>query len=119
MSDAIRKFRGEYGFLSNMYETSFVWDGRTYRSSEAAFQSAKSLDPEVRDRFSEMAGKTAKMEGKKVLLRSDWRSIREAVMEEVVRAKFSQNEELRRLLIETGPSAGGGKHLARHLLGCG
>ncbi len=98
----IMTFRGEYQFLSNMYPALFVWDGRPYRNSEAAFQSAKSLDPAVRDRFSEMTGVTAKREGKKVLLRADWERVKDGVMEEVVREKFLQNPELLRKLIDTG-----------------
>ena len=98
----IMTFRGAFGFLSNMHAAAFEWDGRTYRNSEAAFQSAKSLDPAVRDAFSEMTGMTAKREGKKVKLRSDWESVKDAIMEQVVRAKFSQNPDLLKKLIDTG-----------------
>ena len=98
----IMTFRGKYGFLSNMYAATFKWDGRTYLNSEAAFQSAKSLDPAVRDRFSEMTGVVAKREGKRVRLRGDWEVVKDAIMEEVVRAKFSQNPDLLRKLIDTG-----------------
>lgn len=101
MNESTMTFRGEYAFLSNMYSASFEWDGRTYRNSEAAFQSAKSLDPAVRDEFSEMAGVTAKREGKKVLLRGDWESVKDGIMEEVVRAKFAQNSDLLKKLIDT------------------
>ena len=45
MGEAIMTFRGKYDFLSNMYAVSFEWDGRPYKNSEAAFQSAKTLDP--------------------------------------------------------------------------
>ena len=102
MSDAVMTFRGKLDFLSNMYSAAFEWDGRTYLNSEAAFQSAKSLDPVVRDRFSGMNGMTAKREGKKVFLRSDWEEVKDGIMEEVVRAKFSQNPELLQKLIDTG-----------------
>ena len=78
-------FRGKYGFLSNMYSVDFEWDGRTYHSSEAAFQSAKSLNPAERDRFTEMSGVTAKREGKKVSLRADWEDVKEDLMEEINR----------------------------------
>lgn len=98
----IMTFRGKFGFLSNMHATAFEWDGRTYRNSEAAFQSAKSLDPAVRDEFSEMTGAVAKREGKKVRLRGDWESVKDEIMEEVVRAKFSQNPDLLQKLIDTG-----------------
>ena len=102
MSKAVMTFRGKYDFLSNMYAASFEWDGRTYKNSEAAFQSAKSLDPSVRDTFSDMAGVVAKREGRKVRLRGDWESAKDGIMEEVVRAKFAQNPELLRRLIDTG-----------------
>ena len=102
MKDMVKMFRGKYAFLSNMYAVSFVWDGRTYGSSEAAFQSAKSLDPAVRDTFSSMAGVTAKREGKKVLLRGDWDGVKDEIMEDILRAKFSQNPDLLKMLVDTG-----------------
>ena len=102
MSESIMTFRGKYDFLSNMFTAVFEWDGRTYRNSEAAFQSAKSLDPTVRDTFSEMTGVTAKREGRKVQLRSDWESVKDGIMEDVVREKFVQNPDLLQRLIDTG-----------------
>ena len=102
MSEAVMRFRGEYDFLSNMYEAPFTWDGRSYRNSEAAFQSAKTLDPAERDRFSELAGVTAKRAGKKLPLREDWEQAKLGIMEKVLRAKFSQNPELLRRLEATG-----------------
>ena len=98
----VMTFRGKYAFLSNMHSVDFEWDGRIYHSSEAAFQSAKSLNPAERDRFSAMNGVTAKREGKKVNLRYDWEDVKDEIMEEVVLAKFSQNPNLARQLIDTG-----------------
>jgi len=85
-----------------MYSAPFEWDGRSYKNSEAAFQSAKSLDPSVRDEFSEMTGVVAKREGKQVLLRRDWEAVKDGIMEEVVREKFIQNPGLLKKLIDTG-----------------
>lgn len=102
MSGEVMTFRGEYHFLSNMYSARFEWDGRTYLNSEAAFQSAKSLDAAVQDRFSAMNGMIAKREGKKVQLRADWETVKNGIMEEVVRAKFSQNPDLLQKLLDTG-----------------
>jgi len=100
--EKIRRFRGEYIFLSNMFESEFEWDGRVYGSSEAAFQSAKSLDPAVRERFTVMSGREAKREGKRVALRGDWETVKDDIMEEIVREKFRQNPELLRKLMDTG-----------------
>ncbi len=105
MKEAVKMFRGNYDFLSNMYSAPVEWDGRAYRNSEAAFQSAKSLDPAVRDEFSEMTAVEAKRQGKKVRLRGDWESVKDGVMEAVVRAKFSQNPELLARLLDTGGMA--------------
>lgn len=102
MKNNVMVFRGTYAFLSNMHAVDFEWDGRIYHSSEAAYQSAKSLDPAVRERFSAMAGVTAKREGKKIALRPDWEDVKDAVMEEIVFAKFSQNPELAQKLADTG-----------------
>ena len=102
MEKAIISFRGEYGFLSNMHSVPVEWDGRTYQNSEAAFQSAKALDAKERDTFCGLNGVTAKRQGKKVLLRLDWEEVKDGIMEEVVRAKFTQNPELAKKLVETG-----------------
>lgn len=102
MSRAITSFRGTYGFLSNMYSVSVTWDGRTYQNSEAAFQSAKSLDPEERDAFCALNGPAAKRQGRRSTLRRDWEEVKVGIMEEVVRAKFTQHPDLARRLVETG-----------------
>lgn len=102
MGEKICSFRGAYNFLSNMSTAVFEWDGRTYRNSEAAFQSAKSQDPEERDQFSTYAGVVAKRAGKRVNLRSDWESVKVGIMREIVRAKFSQNPDLLKKLLDTG-----------------
>lgn len=102
MGEKICSFRGKYGFLSNMATAVLQWDGRTYRNSEAAFQSAKSLDPSVRDTFCELTGVVAKRAGKRVDLRSDWQEVKVGIMQEIVRAKFEQNPDLLQKLLDTG-----------------
>ncbi len=102
MADAITSFRGEYAFLSNFHSAPVTWDGRTYKNNEAAFQSAKTLDPAERDAFTELAGVIAKRKGRKVQLRPDWEDVKDALMEEIVRAKFTQNPDLSAKLLATG-----------------
>lgn len=101
MEKAITSFRGEYAFLSNMYSVPVEWDGRTYQNSEAAFQSAKTLEPEERNVFCNLNGVAAKQQGKKVLLRKDWKDVKDGIMEEIIRAKFTQNPELAKKLVTT------------------
>ena len=98
--DAIDKFRGEYGFLSNFYEVEVEYDGYTYRNSESAFQAQK--DVSRREEFTNLTATKSKWLGKRVNLRKDWESVKLGIMEEIVRNKFSQNPELKQKLIDTG-----------------
>lgn len=99
---AIEKFRGYYGFLSNMYECDIVIDGMHFTSAEAAFQSYKPADNKVRKLFVDISPKKAKTLGKSIDLRDDWDQIRDKVMFYVVREKFRQNPVLRNRLLKTG-----------------
>jgi ribA/ribD-fused uncharacterized protein len=99
---AITEFSGMYNFLSNFYPCAVTYDGLTYTNSEAAFQSAKSVDLNNRTIFTDMAPLIAKMTGRMVLLRPDWEQVKDQVMEDIVRAKFTQNEQLGKLLLATG-----------------
>ena len=98
----IDEFREEYYFLSNFFRTPVSYNGLVYKSSEAAFQAQKSLDPKIQEEFTTMTPREAKKYGKQVLLRGGWNEIRVDVMTDVVRAKFTQNEELGFRLLATG-----------------
>ncbi len=95
-------FRGVYGFLSNFYNAPVTWEGLTYLNSEAAFQAAKVLTDEERRQFMYLDPSRAKRMGRRVNLRSDWEQVKVGIMEEIVRAKFTQNPELGALLVATG-----------------
>ena len=83
----IRKFTGKYNFLSNYYEHNFKYGGHMFRNSEAAFQSQK--DPTKSHKFVNLSANDAKSLGHKVKLRSDWETVKDSIMEDVLRAKFS------------------------------
>lgn len=100
MPKVINYFTGEYDFLSNFYIGTVVYNGLTFTSSEAAFQSMKC--PERAREFTQLNPSQAKSLGRKVELRSDWEEIKDNVMYGVCYAKFSQNEDLKRKLIATG-----------------
>jgi len=95
-------FRGAYGFLSNFYHAPVTWEGLTYLNSEAAFQAAKVLSDEERAAFLYLDPARAKRMGRRVTLRADWEQVKVGIMEEIVRAKFTQNPELGALLAATG-----------------
>jgi ribA/ribD-fused uncharacterized protein len=95
----IGTFREEHYWLSNMYETAVEFEGLRYGSSEAAYQAQKFLDPAIREQMSRLDGKSAKKLAATLQCREGWLGMRRSVMERVVMAKFSQNEELRRKLV--------------------
>lgn len=102
MCNPITSFRDEYDFLSNFYEVEVRWDGRVYRNSEAAFQSAKTLDAQLRDTFASLDALSAKRMGQCVPLRPYWDIIKTTIMDTIVRAKFKQHPDLAKRLVETG-----------------
>ncbi len=101
-NDWIDCFRGEYHFLSNFYEAPVEYGGFRYLNNEAAFQAQKCLSDEERQAFFFVSAARAKSMGRRVLLRADWESVKVGLMEDIVRAKFTQNPELAALLLATG-----------------
>lgn len=99
----IADFSGEYDFLNNGFDQGdnpiYVF-GLYFRTAEGAFQSQKC--PAQADAFTDLSGRAAKKLGAKVPLRKDWNSIKDFVMAEVLLAKFSQDSNLERKLLNTG-----------------
>ena len=97
----ITSFRGSFEFLSNFYEAPVEFDGLLYGNNEAAFQAQKCLTQEERKIFTGMRPAKAKRAGRQVQLRPDWEEVKCGLMEEIVRAKFTQNPELAMRLLAT------------------
>ena len=101
--DSITDFHDPaYTFLSNFYEAPVTYRGLTFGSAEAAFQAQKCMTEEERLPFTEARPGKSKGMGRRVRLRPDWEQVKAGLMEEIVRAKFTQNEELKRKLLATG-----------------
>lgn len=100
--ETISSFRGKHAFLSNFSNYPARFEGADYPTAENAFQAAKTLNPVVRERFTEITPSEAKRLGRSVPLRQDWNRIRISVMTGIVRDKFTRNPELKRLLLATG-----------------
>lgn len=98
-------FRGEYHFLSNFSPSIINYHGKTYTCVESAFQAQKSLDDEIQRQFA--AGGpfsqplNAKRAGKTILLRQDWEDVKDSIMLDLLRLKFS-NPGLKAKLLATG-----------------
>lgn len=104
--EVIDSFRGPYRWLSNFHEVPILFEGVMYPSTEAAYMSAKTTDPEVKEKIRSFAtAREVKAFSKTMKVRPDWdRNMRLAVMETVLRTKFTTNEELKMKLIETWPA---------------
>lgn len=102
MSDSILRFSGKTLYLDNFYPCNVEFEGMFYPSSEHAFQAAKTFDIEERKKFQKYSTpKSAKQHGRKVKLRSDWENVKIQVMKDIVKDKFTRNEDIRQLLLAT------------------
>lgn len=100
-SDAEELKFNRFSELSNYYDCTVFFDGRTYLSSEAAFQSMKTTDSSIRDKFSNLTPDESKALGRKVKLRPDWETVKVDIMRDIVLAKFSQNQDCKDELLKT------------------
>lgn len=99
----VESFTGNYRTLSNFAPFPTVFEGVQFPTSEHAYVAAKTLDPEVRDIVRNLPGPgTAKHFGRSVELRADWLDVRESVMLEILRAKFTANPDAGQVLLDTG-----------------
>lgn len=92
MEKGIYGFFGTYRFLSNYYYLpgGITYNDITYPTIEHAFQAQKTLDQKIRKRFSKLLKpKHAKIYGRKVKLREDWEDVKDSIMLDLIRIKFS------------------------------
>lgn len=99
----IVKFRGQYGFLSNMHSAPVVLDGLIYPSVEHAYQAAKTFNETERKIIRENPDPVfAKRMGYKVQKRPDWEDVRLGIMNDLLQQKF-QKPSLAQKLLKTNP----------------
>ena len=96
----IKEFIKEYRFLSNFYTSDIEYNGLVFMSAEAAFQAQKC--PSIARSFTRLSPNRAKARGRSVQLRSDWETVKDDIMYEIVKSKFTQNQDLKRQLLDTG-----------------
>lgn len=97
---SIAAFRDEFDFLSNFYPVKIRYNGVTFHNAEAAFQAQK--DPARSKEFAILAPAEAKRLGRRVNLRSNWEDIKVVEMIGILQAKFQQNPEFLKKLLDTG-----------------
>lgn len=98
----IKGFFGKYRWLSNYLECDIEFEDAVYGSSEAAYQAAKSLDPEVRVRFRKVKPNESKQMGKTIDLRPDWEEVKDDVMYKILKFKFTFHPVWKAALLATG-----------------
>lgn len=101
---SIDKFDGDNSYLSNFYPVIVEYKGMAYKTSEAAYQSAKSTSAHWKGICSSESspGKIKKMAAR-IVLPAKWSTNKIRVMREVLTCKFTQNRELAVQLISTYP----------------
>lgn len=99
----ITTFRGEYGFLSNFYVTPVTFRGILYASSEHAYMSAKSDDPQWKAYCinPNISASDVKANSKYIRYVDNWHLKKIPVMKECLESKF-ENLTLRAKLLATG-----------------
>lgn len=96
---------GEYGCFSNFSRHSIFLKGKRWPTSEHFFQAQKFQGTEHEEavRLCKKPSEAANMgRSRKLPLRRDWESAKDQVMLEAVRAKFTQHDNLREVLLGTG-----------------
>lgn len=107
--DEIRFYRANekpYGAFSNLFPRPVEFEGRTYPTSEHAYQAGKAAKPAVRDWIlSAPTPSLAAMAAHGLYVWDvvpNWADIKFDRMRAVLRAKFEQHADLKALLISTG-----------------
>jgi hypothetical protein len=96
---------GEHGCFSNFSKHRVFLAGKYWPTSEHYFQAQKfhGTEHEEAVRLCKTARAAADMgRSRKLPLRRDWESVKDQIMLDVVRAKFSQHEDLKAILLGTG-----------------
>jgi len=95
----------EFGEFSNFSPHPITLGGKRWPTSEHYFQAQKFQDDakreEIRKANSPMIAARLGRD-RKSKLRRDWESVKVGIMRDAVRAKFTQHETLRALLLSTG-----------------
>ncbi len=107
--DEIRFYRASekpYGAFSNLYRRAVEFEGETFATSEHAYQAGKARKPEVRDWVLSAPSPALVAMAAHGLYYWDiapgWSRTKFDRMRGVLRAKFTQHEDLKEILLSTG-----------------
>jgi N-glycosidase YbiA len=124
--------REEYGCFSNFSAHKIFLKGKSWKTSEHYFQAQKFVGTSHEEelRLADSPMQVAKMgRDRKRPLRKDWEKVKDNIMIEALRAKFTQHKDLKEILLGTGDAilvehtkndnywADGGDGSGRNMLG--
>lgn len=98
----IKRFVDQYRFLSNFYPCNIEYEGVKHRSTETAYQAAKTDIVKEKYKIALMTAGESKRYARTLKLRPDWEEVKLKVMEDLVRQKFTNNRHLKESLLMTG-----------------
>lgn len=108
MAEIIKFYRstGKFGFLSNLYRCKVIYEGIEFGSSEHAYQYGKAKSADIKEYIkSAPTPAVACIVGHGLfpwMVAPSWKDRKLQRMRDVLFAKFTQNEDLRNKLVETG-----------------
>ncbi|GET00371.1 NADAR family protein [Rhizophagus clarus] len=94
----------EWGEFSNFFKAEIWIDEETWPTTEHYFQAQKfpsQHEIQQKIRNFEKPGQAASFARKHSGLRPDWEQVKDDVMREALRAKFTQHQNLKKLLLDT------------------
>ena len=122
MSILFYKVNEDYGCFSNFAHYGFELDGRWWMTSEHYFQAQKFCGTMYEEivRKANNPMKAAELGRKRDLpLRKDWEYVKDEMMRKAVYAKFSQNKDIKEILLNTYPERIVENTLNDYYWGCG
>lgn len=99
------KIKDKYGCFSNFAHYGFELEGKWWMTSEHYFQAQKFCGTEYEEtiRLLDNPMEAAEMgRNRNLPLREDWEQVKDDMMRKAVYAKFTQNSEIKEILLKTG-----------------
>jgi len=100
--EIIIRFQKGYRFFSNFWLAEIEYEGIRYPSTEHGYQAAKTIDVKEKKYIADLkkCGE-AKRAGRNVNIRPDWNEVKDKIMLDLVRIKFSTHKDLADKLLDT------------------
>ncbi len=116
------KIGDDYGCFSNFAHYGFELDGKMWMTSEHYFQAQKFQGTQYEEqiRLLDNPMRAAEMgRDRRLPLRKDWEAIKDDIMRKAVLAKFTQNDDIGKILVESFPNTIIEKTSNDYYWGCG